>query len=357
MRSSFAVCLIAVVLPCILIPSGVSAQTGDLTLGVSYSTLYGPTGDVALSAEDLGPQHDVSTTVSYRGGPEGEAGRWSLVRAPELPSGRLTYSMSAHVQDWDHIPYESQGARISVLRDVPVRASLTVGVGAFAEYDDITGIASVSTVLAQDLGTSSRIGVEAQAVFSSGDFEAELPEDTRTRLSMITRLAGLGDQPYGSIELAVSRDFPLTHGFVMETRLNGGLVRGLDDPRVSVLHRVFQGEDEPRGFEFGGLGPRDTLTGDPLGGTNFYSGSMEIRRPLAGIPVVIGGFVDFGSTWSLPGYYGPGLEAEHALRASAGLSIEVSGDLGQLRIAFAEPFSHESHDQLQRVSVVLAARF
>jgi outer membrane protein insertion porin family len=357
MRSSFAVCLITACLPCILMPSAASAQSADLTLGVSYSTLYGPTGEIALSAEELGPQQNMNTTLSYRGGPEGEAGRWTLVRAPEVASGRLTYSVSAHVQNWDHIPYESQGARLSVFRNVPLNQDFSIGFGAFGEYDDISGIGSGSGFLARDLGASGRLGAEAQSTFSAGDFGAELPEASRTRLDLIMRLAGLGDDPYGSIEISAQHDFPLVPGFAIATEFTGGIIRGLDDARVSVLHRAFQGEDQPRGFAFGGLGPRDTITGDPLGGTNYYAASAEIQHALSGAPVVIAGFVDFGSTWSLPGYAGPGLEDAHALRASAGLSIEVSSDLGQLRIAYAEPFEHQSYDRLQRVSVALAARF
>ena len=56
-----------------------------------------------------------------------------------------------------------------------------------------------------------------------------------------------------------------------------------------------------RGFAPAGLGPRDQLTGDALGGKNFYCATAEIRFPLPFIPedMGFGGaiFADAGSVW------------------------------------------------------------
>tara|TARA_R110002072_G_scaffold141970_9_gene287305 strand:+ start:2427 stop:3500 length:1074 start_codon:yes stop_codon:yes gene_type:complete len=357
MRSSSIPLLIAALCVGLFVSPASSAQSGDLSFGASYSTLHGPTGEVVFSAEELGAEKHISTSVSYRGGPEGEAGRWSFLWAPETESGTLTYSASAHVQNWDHIHYESQGARLSVLRKMPVSSRVEVGVGAFVEYDDITSVTSTSSLLTRAVGEGVSAGITALSRYEIGDFGPGLPEDQRLRLSASMRLAGLGDRKFGSLELVARFDAPLPEGFALATKLRGGFVRGLDDDYVSVLHRAFQGEAEPRGFEYGGLGPRDTLTGDPLGGTNYYAGSVEVRRSLGDAPVVVGGFIDFGSTWSLPGASDLWLEDGHAVRATAGISLEISSELGSLRLAYAEPLTHEPHDRLQRVSVALVARF
>ena len=57
--------------------------------------------------------------------------------------------------------------------------------------------------------------------------------------------------------------------------------------------------DTLRGFEYGGLGPRDKQTGDPLGGTRYWTATTEIMLPL-GLPNEFGIrgaiFTDLGST-------------------------------------------------------------
>ena len=59
-----------------------------------------------------------------------------------------------------------------------------------------------------------------------------------------------------------------------------------------------------RGFAVGGIGPRDSITTDALGGTYFYTGTAELSFPL-GLPKEIGllgkAFVDVGSLWGTEG--------------------------------------------------------
>lgn len=358
MRSALALILTAMV--CICAPAlsaGAAAQSGDLSFGLGYSTLKGPTGDVSLGLEELGGDKDIATALTYRGGPQGEAGSWTVSRSPEMSTGGLTYRVSARVQDWDYLPYESRGADVSVMRDLPVGPRTQIGVGLFAEYDDITRIGSTSAILNRDIGAGGSAGLKLQSRFESGSFDPVLPQGSRLRIETNARLAGLGERKFVSLEIATRMESPLGERMALSSRLVAGAVRGLDGDAVSVLHRAFQGEVAPRGFEYGGLGPRDLVTGEPLGGVNYYAGSLELRRQVSDMPVVVAGFVDFGSSWSVPGASGTDFEDGHAVRAAVGISVEFASDIGELRIAFAEPIARESHDRVQRVSVALATRF
>ncbi|WP_300543139.1 BamA/TamA family outer membrane protein [Maricaulis sp.] len=358
MPSSPARLLIAALFAGVLAPAAVWGQSGDLSLGASYSSLYGPTANIAFSAEGLGRKKDIAASVRFRGGPEGEEGRVSFLRSPEVETGKLRYAFTANAQNWDHIPYESRGVRVSVEREKPVGPRTSFGAGAFAGYDDVTAVVSgMSGILARDFGESSSIGVNVFSRFESGDFEPGQPDAARLRLDSNLQIAGLGDRKYVALELGARYEMPLSSGFVLKTRLKAGAIRGLDDDYVSVLDRAFQGDLEPRGFEYGGLGPRDPATQDALGGANFYAGSVEIQRPVAETPVVIGAFVDFGSTWSVPGVSDPMLYDQHEIRASAGVSVEFSSDFGSLRVSYAEPFERQDHDRVQRLSVALVASF
>ena len=47
-----------------------------------------------------------------------------------------------------------------------------------------------------------------------------------------------------------------------------------------IIDRFFLGGDNLRGFETGGAGPHDAISGDPLGGRFIYTGTFELHYPL-----------------------------------------------------------------------------
>jgi outer membrane protein insertion porin family len=48
----------------------------------------------------------------------------------------------------------------------------------------------------------------------------------------------------------------------------------------NIIDRFFLGGDNLRGFEIGGAGPHDGITGDPIGGRFIWTQSTELRFPL-----------------------------------------------------------------------------
>jgi outer membrane protein insertion porin family len=68
--------------------------------------------------------------------------------------------------------------------------------------------------------------------------------------------------------------------------------------RELIIDRFFLGGDNLRGFQTGGAGPHDTVSGDPLGGRFLWTQSTELRFPLPVSPDLgLNGraFVDVGS--------------------------------------------------------------
>ena len=64
-----------------------------------------------------------------------------------------------------------------------------------------------------------------------------------------------------------------------------------------IIDRFFLGGDNLRGFQIGGAGPHDAVTGDPLGGRFIWTQSTELRFPLpisADIGLSGRAFVDIG---------------------------------------------------------------
>jgi len=77
-----------------------------------------------------------------------------------------------------------------------------------------------------------------------------------------------------------------------------GYMSLLPGGREEIIDRFFLGGDNLRGFQSGGAGPHDVVTGDPLGGRFIWTQSTELRFPLPVSPDLgLNGraFVDVGS--------------------------------------------------------------
>src|SRR5439155_6451038 len=95
--------------------------------------------------------------------------------------------------------------------------------------------------------------------------------------------------------------YPVAPEWVLSFTGEAGDIFGWGGQKVLLQDRFFVGGDNLRGFEPAGIGPRDTISGDALGGNKYYVGSVSLGVPL-GLPNELGIsrriFSDFGSLWS-----------------------------------------------------------
>ena len=119
----------------------------------------------------------------------------------------------------------------------------------------------------------------------------------------------------------------VTHGHFDHSQSAAELHERTGAPVHAVDPQHCHGGDTLRGFETSGVGPRDTVSDDALGGKYFYRGSAELTFPV-GLPQEMGvaghAFTDFGSLWGLDNTSGPGIIDETAIRASAPPSPAIS---------------------------------
>ena len=66
----------------------------------------------------------------------------------------------------------------------------------------------------------------------------------------------------------------------LQARRRCGLPVATADKQEQIIDRFFLGGDNLRGFEIGGAGPHDAISGDPLGGRFIWTGTSELRYPL-----------------------------------------------------------------------------
>ncbi len=156
--------------------------------------------------------------------------------------------------------------------------------------------------------------------------------------------------------------YPLTKEITFVSRLLGGYISGWGGQDVRLVDSFYMGGEKVRGFKRSGIGPRDALTNDALGGTIFYTGTAEIRFPIPLIPeeLGLGGavFADAGSLWD-PGAVPIGVVVDDssAVRSSVGASLLWASPVGPLRADFAYVLSKEDFDETELFRFGATTRF
>ena len=138
-----------------------------------------------------------------------------------------------------------------------------------------------------------------------------------------------------------------------------GNVDGLGD-KVTQSNRFFIGGRQVRGFEGGGIGPRDETTLAPVGGNNMYSGSAEIVSSLGfskdlGLRWTV--YSDIGSTWGTDYKTGVIGANDNKLRQSVGFGLLWDTAIGPLSFYWADAVSKKSYDKVKRFQFNIGTRF
>ena len=137
------------------------------------------------------------------------------------------------------------------------------------------------------------------------------------------------------------------------------MIRGWGGKTVRIDDRFVLGDFSFRGFEYGGIGPRQKVQslgeqdGDYIGGLNSYVITLDLKFPL-GLPeeAQVEGhlFSDIGSNWGTDGITAEVYDTP-AVRASAGVGIALNNGMLPIRIDYAIPFMKQSFDVTQRISL------
>ncbi len=173
------------------------------------------------------------------------------------------------------------------------------------------------------------------------------------------QIAGFGgDRRYLRTAVSGITFYALTDDWIASIKGRVGYIAGFGQD-VRINDRFFVGGDSLRGFEIGGIGPRDRLTGDALGGTRFYTASAEVKFPLTTLASFgFTGFI-FTDLGSLGGSEetGPDVLAEDSVRASVGVGFGLKTPLGPVRVNWAQAVIKENFDKTEFFTFSFGTRF
>lgn len=322
-------------------------STGELSIGAGFSTTEGPVGTVSLRERNLlGRAQDLRLSASISGRTQDFTINFTepYFLDKDLSAGIDLFNTATDNQDESSFDEEARGFGIRV--GYPLGERLRHTVRYRLEDRTIDNVdADASRFIREQEGQALTSLIGHRLVYDQLDSRIE-PTDGYL-LEFGNDFAGVGgDVNFFRTTASGSIFFPLFGETVLNLRTEAGHIFGIDED-VNIGDRFFIGGGQFRGFERSGIGPRDSVTDDALGGNIFAIGTVEVAFPV-GLPEEFGIrgriFTDMGSLFDVDDNGAEVLD-ESSLRLTAGTGLSWSSPFGPIQIDFAFPILKEEFDK------------
>ena len=363
----------------------VDKATGEFSVGGGYSTTNGALGEVSFSEKNfLGRGQYIKVSAGF--GTEEQNYTLSFTE-PYFLGYRLAAGFDIYSQTTDATSNRqySLDAIGGVLRfGVPITDNLDAQFfytiidesGDIADRlldpDGIQGDAEDEISAALAINTDwLKSGFGYSLTYVDVDNTRQPREGTYWLLKQTAFGAG-GDAQYLQTEgravgyLTLSEDFDV----IGMLRGRGGMNTPFNESGYRARDNYFQGSRDVRGFDSYGFGPRDSQTGDAIGGLYFWNATAEITFPFPYLPESLGirgaVFADAGQLWGVDSVsrdliLDAGGSAEelddNSLRASVGGSIIWASPFGPLRFDYAVPIAEAPWDETREFTFGVSSSF
>ncbi|MBV2360849.1 outer membrane protein assembly factor BamA [Thalassococcus sp. CAU 1522] len=342
--------------------------TGSLSFGGSYSTSSGLGAAISFSERNfLGRGQELrfaintaSTTRNYS---------FSFTE-PSFLARDLAFNLGLNYAETDNqgsAEYDTKTGVFQPSFTFPVSENGRLQLRYTTRLSDMVDVdedsTSVGQIVKEEAAEGERIDSSVGFTYSYDTRRTGLNPNAGVLLEFGTDFGGLGgDSSFTKTSVrAVAQTTILNEEVTLRATLEGGLLNYSSGKSRSV-DRYFLGSSVMRGFEFGGIGPRERTGGidDALGGTKFAVARFEAEFPL-GLPEeygITGGlFYDVGSVWGLDRSSPNVIYEDFSARHVVGFSIFWDSVLGPLRLNFSEALVKEEHDEPQAFDLTISTRF
>ena len=335
-------------------------STGDLSIGAGFSTSDGPLADFRLREKNLlgkGQDLSFSSTLSGKRNEFDLSFTEPYFLKRDLSAGFDLFHMTRDLQDQSSYDRKQDGGALRL--GYPLAENWRQSLTYRLEKSDISNVKPTASIfIRQQEGERTTSSVAQRLTYDTTDSKLDPTEGFISRLD--TQVAGVGgDTKYIKGKLGGTWYYPVYDEWILSVLGEGGIVAGYGGRDVRINDRFFLGGDNLRGFTDSGVGPRDSATGDALGGNHFARGSVELEFP-SGLPEDLGVrlhvFSDFGTIGKLDDS-GAGIEDIQSLRLSSGGGVSWRSPLGPIRVDLASPLMKESFDETETFRFSFGTRF
>jgi len=336
-------------------------STGDVTFGAGFSSANGPIGNIGIRERNLlGRGQDLRLGFTLAG--EATELDFSFTEPyfldRNLAAGVDLYRVTTDRDDESSYEEERIGGSLrggfnttDELRNV-VRYTL--------ENRDITDVDSDASLLVRsEEGATLRSGVSNELTYDTRDSRFDPREGFIS--SLRTEFFGLGgDVTFVRATASAGYYYTVFEDYTLSVRGSGGSMTGIGEDTL-ISDRFFKGGGQPRGFEYGGIGPRDAQTDDSLGGKNFYTGTVEVSFPLdLPFDLDIRGrfFTDVGAAWAIDDNSIPvEVQDSSSPRVTVGTGISWNSPFGPVVIDLGLAIVKEDFDETEIFSFSFGTQF
>jgi outer membrane protein insertion porin family len=341
----------------------VEQSTGDISFGAGYSTTSGILGDISLKERNLlGKGQELRLGVSV-------GSLSTLVDFSFTEPYFLDRPMAA---GFDAFLTSNDRQSVASYNDASIGFALRAG-WAYTEHTKQAVRYTLRQTNIYNVQPWASYVVQANAGLSLvNEFAETVAWDTRdTRINatkgvLVRNSVALATAPGTQQYIRTTADAvyyqTIIEDFVASVGGSVGAVFPYNYTSLTLNNLFFIGGDTLRGFAVGGIGPRDSNTGDALGGTYFYTGTTELSFPI-GLPKELGifgkAFVDVGSLWGLGGAasYSTTVLTSNTMRVATGVGIQWISPFGPIRIDYAWPVVQDPWDKTQNFRFSFGTRF
>ncbi len=334
-------------------------STGSLSFGVGYSTDNGPLFDLGVNESNLlgkGQKLGLSLSIAAEKSTVNLSFTEPYFLDRDIAAGFDLYHSNQDLQSTRSYDFKKTG--LGLRAGFPIAPFVRQNWRYTIEQSAIENVASsASSLIKSQEGKRFLSEVGHTLTYDKRDSRISPTEGFVVRLT--NDVAGFGGNVrYFRNRLNAGQYYEIIDDWVFALTGGVGHILGLGKD-VEIADRFFLGGDSLRGFQTAGVGPRDKITKDSLGGEWKYNGSAQVTFPL-GLPTEFGIsgrlFTDFGSV----GEVSPSnsnIQDTGSIRASAGAGLGWVSPFGPINMDFGFPIAKESFDQTELFRLNFGTRF
>ncbi len=352
-------------------------RTGTASFNVGYNTITGPfvglkysemnllgTGRNINSIFQLGKLEknvNVSLDEPYFLGYDITSGVNLFYDNKTYESGKYT-----DVKKWkQRYNIVSRGIGVHATYDITDHLKQDINYGLkFEDIDNIANGAMISNFLRPDTKSHVVSSIGYSLIYDKTDFSFN-PTNGYV-INFGQNFAGFGsDSKYMQNFVMAAHYFQIHQDkVVLKVSGRGGFITGINK-KVRMLDNFYSEDNMIRGFEYNGIGPRDAITLDPLGGKTFFTASAEIKFSL-GLPQELGiygiSFTDLATLYNIDVPKSVDLATNpyfnsKKIRLSQGVGLIWDSPVGLIRFEYGIPFMKAQYDQVQRFNFSIGKSF
>lgn len=334
-------------------------STGELSFGVGFSTVDGALMDVGIREKNLmGRGQDLRARAMVAAQRQqidlGFTEPYFLGR--DVAAGFDVFRIEQDLRQESSFDRETTGFTLRMNYALTERLRHTINYT--LRENSVSNVQPFASRFIRDQeGSVITSSVGQSFIYDSRDNRFDPTEGWYLRGSQ--EYAGVGgDSNFLRHEARAEYFYPIAPKWTIQLLGLGGHILGIGED-VRIQDRFFVGGREIRGFNNAGIGPRDSITRDALGGNVYYAGTAELRFPL-GLPSEMGFtgavFTDFGSLWDVDDN-GPEVIENKDMRVATGFGIAWTSPFGPIRLDFSKAIAEQDEDEDELIRFNFGTRF